>query len=102
MKTKAALTEKQIAERKATLKKRRALATKLRVKRRRMQFDPKVRRWHLWNHDLDTLLHELVKNPELANVDPKVIVERAAAFADALRELQDRRRPATLSDEFDR
>lgn len=62
--------------------------------RRFLQRSPAQRAWLVWNHDLDTFLHELIKNPAMASIDPKEIVARAEAFADAVRELQDRRRPA--------
>jgi hypothetical protein len=77
-------------------------ATRARRKRRRaLMNDPVVRRWNLWNHDLDTMLHELVKNPALATVDPRAIVARAADFADALREMQDQRRPPGVPSDAD-
>jgi hypothetical protein len=69
--------------------------------RRRRRFDPDVRRWHQWCHDLDTLLHELVKNPALADVEPAILVARAEAFADALEAMQNRRRPLSVSAELD-
>ena len=53
----------------------------------------KERAWWSWNHDLDSLLHELVKNPELVSLSPVDLVDRAAEFADALHNLLDRRRP---------
>ena len=54
---------------------------------------PEERVWMSWNHDVDTILHELVKNPKFSEMAPKDIVARAEAFADALHELQNRRRP---------
>jgi hypothetical protein len=75
--------------------------TKLRRRRYRRRFDPEVRSWNLWNHDLDTLLHEIVKNPALAEIEPEVLIARAERFVDALWALQDRRRPATLTKEDD-
>ena len=57
------------------------------------QLDDKERRWYSWNHDLDTILHELVKNPGLADVAVEDILLRAEQFADQLHALQDRRRP---------
>lgn len=60
-----------------------------------------VHAWRLWNHDLDTILHELVKNPALSTTDPTELVARAVAFADALRHAQDARRPAELTREDD-
>jgi hypothetical protein len=56
--------------------------------------------WRIWNHDLDAILHEMVKNPAVFDVDPVALVERAAAFADALRALQEKRRPASVPPDF--
>lgn len=67
----------------------------------RAQSPVAVRQWRQWNHDLDTLLHELVKNPALADADPAMLVARAEAFADALRAMQDRRRPPGVLPEAD-
>jgi hypothetical protein len=77
-----------------------AIALAIRQRRRR-RFDPEVRRWNLWCHDLDTLLHELVKNPALAEVPAVELVARAEAFADALHNMQDRRRPEGFTPEDD-
>jgi hypothetical protein len=57
--------------------------------------------WWKWNHDFDTILHELVKNPAIVARDEtattimpaKLLVQYAEQFADALREMQERRRP---------
>jgi len=51
------------------------------------------RDWSTWNHDFDTILHELVKNPLVNRIAPKTIVKRAEQFADAMLETQNRRRP---------
>lgn len=80
-------------------------AKKVRPRRKYRRFrrfhTPGEHRWRLWTHDLDTLLHELVKNPRLHNADPGKLVARAAAFADALRAMQDTRRPKNLSADYD-
>lgn len=55
---------------------------------------PAGRDWIMWNHDFDTILHELVKNPQLADVAAVDVVERAVQFADAIRKVQTERRPA--------
>jgi hypothetical protein len=53
------------------------------------------RKWRLWVHDVDTLLHEMVKNPAHNETPPA----RAEAFADAYHAMQDRRRPASLEED---
>ena len=62
--------------------------------------DPVFRKWNRWSHDLDTILHQLVRNPALANADPKDIIARAEAFADAYEEMQARRRPPSVPDDY--
>jgi hypothetical protein len=57
---------------------------------------PEERKWLLWVHDVDTLLHEMVKNPAHNETPPDELVARAEAFADAYHAMQDRRRPASL------
>ena len=81
-------------------KKKKVRRTYGRVRRRR--WPPGLRAWWRWNHDLDTILHAMVQNPTLNAEDPKKMVARAAQFADALKSLQDARRPAELSEEDDR
>lgn len=63
----------------------------------RFRVDPDYRWWRTWTHDLDTILHELVKNPALATLEPSAVLERAEAFADAYEALQARRRPASVT-----
>ena len=75
-------------------KKKKRVRTVARYRRRRHRMIRPVERvWISWNHDVDTILHELVKNPSINKIAPKDIVARAEAFADALHELQNRRRP---------
>lgn len=59
---------------------------------------PERRAWSLFMHDVDTLLHQLVRNPELALANPTELVARAEAFADALHALSQRRRPPGLDE----
>jgi hypothetical protein len=66
---------------------------------RRYSLSPKEHEWRLWCHDVDTLMHEMVKNPALTKMSPEKIIARAEAFADAYRAMQDRRRPAGVAKE---
>lgn len=78
--------------------KKRVRRTLRRVPRyRRRFFTPVERDWRMWNHDFDTILHEFVKNPAVNKLDPKKLVARAAAFADAMAEVQRARRPKGAS-----
>lgn len=63
---------------------------------RRGRGSPLERRWRLWNHDVDTLLHEMVKNPAHVSTPPEELIARAEAFADAYHAMQSRRRPPSL------
>lgn len=76
-------------------KKKKAKKRGYRVRPRFLQ-SPIERRWRLWNHDVDTLLHEMVKNPGYINTAPEELIARAEAFADAYHAMQARRRPPTL------
>jgi len=59
------------------------------------------RLWRVWNHDLDALMHQAVKNPRLASLSPKHFVARLVAIVDELHATQDERRPPKLSREAD-
>lgn len=59
---------------------------------------PEERRWDLWSHDVDTLLHQMVKNPAYHDIEASELVAKAEAFADAYHAMQDRRRPPGLED----
>lgn len=76
-------------------KKRLSRSVKNRVRRRyhriRMR-TPVEQKWWAWNHDLDTMLHQLVRCDALAKEKPEKVVARAAAFADALHALQEKKR----------
>src|SRR5277367_3191848 len=63
------------------------------VRRRFGAASPKERTWRMWCHDVDTLLHELVKNPQLNRLSATKIVSRAEELADAYHAMQERRRP---------
>lgn len=88
------------AKKKKGKKRRRSLHSGRAVRFRRLRQNPVWRKWYRWSHDLDTILHELVKNPALADVDPKDIIARAEAFADAYCEMQTRRRPRGIPDDL--
>src|SRR5260370_27956466 len=81
----------------ATRKKRRSPA------RRRYRFgfvsSPEARKWRLWCHDVDTLLHAMVKNPSMQQMTPKKVIALAEAFADEYHAMQDRRRPEGVDPE---
>jgi hypothetical protein len=86
------MAAKKAKKKKAPAKKR----PRIRYRGKRRFFvdaSPAERRWRVWVHDVDTLLHELVRNPALAEHEPSLLVARAEAFADAYQALQDRRRP---------
>lgn len=57
--------------------------------------------WRRWNHDLDTLLHQLVRNPAILKMPPKKLIALAEKFADEYLAMQDRRRPANIDPEWD-
>jgi len=82
-----------MAAKKKAKNKTRQVRRAVRLRRRFSKMGLKERAWWSWNHDLDSLLHELVKNPELVSLSPVDLVDRAAEFADALHNLLDRRRP---------
>jgi hypothetical protein len=72
---------------------------KYKSRRLRRHFDrsPEARLWRLWTHDVDTLLHSMVKNPDMVKVfTPAQLVAKAEAFADAYHAMQARRRPASI------
>ena len=73
-------------------KKKRRKASRYRRRRGRLM-NTAERDWYTWNHDFDTILHELVKNPLVNRIAPKTLVKRAEQFADAMLETQNRRKP---------
>lgn len=81
------------AKKKKPEKKRKRHRRLVRVRFRRFAGSPVEREWYVFNHDLDVILHELVKNPALASIKPAAIVKRAEDFVDALHALQAKRRP---------
>jgi hypothetical protein len=82
------IVETPVVKKKAGKKKRR------RYRRRRGRpMNTAERDWYTWNHDFDTILHELVKNPIVNRIAPKTLVKRAEQFADAMLETQNRRKP---------
>jgi hypothetical protein len=96
-----------MAAKKTTAKKKKNKNTGRRRARvryaRRLRFrDPVHRKWNLWRHDLDTLLHQLVRNPALVDVRPHDLIKRAVEFADSYHSILDARRPPSMdpSDEF--
>lgn len=80
---------------KAAKKRKRPRGRYFKLSRRR---SPERRAWNLFMHDVDTLLHQLVRNPEHALANPAELVARAEAFADALHALSQRRRPPGLDE----
>jgi hypothetical protein len=80
-----------------TVKKVSKKKSRMRSRRRRSRYRDRTsqaeRDWQTWNHDFDTMLHQLVKNKEVNKLAPKTIVKRAEQFADAMLETQNRRRP---------
>lgn len=63
------------------------------MRRRFLDLPPEHRRFRLWCHDLDTILHEYLKNPAIIGTAPEEIVKIAARFADAYRAEQEARKP---------
>jgi hypothetical protein len=70
------------------------------VIRRRRWGSSEERKWRLWVHDVDTLLHEMVKNPAHHDTAPENLIARAEAFADAYHAMQNRRRPEGLEEDL--
>lgn len=70
----------------------------VRIRHKRSRWSPEERAWHVWNHDIDTFVHNFLQNPVAAGMAPKEIVALAEQFADALHEMQERRRPEGMSD----
>jgi hypothetical protein len=83
----------------AAKKKKKAKVSIRYVRMRRRWATPEERKWHLWMHDVDTLLHEMVKNQTYQAYPADDLVARAEAFADAYHAMQDRRRPPGLEDD---
>jgi DNA-binding GntR family transcriptional regulator len=54
---------------------------------------PEERRWRMWDHDFDALMHGLAQNPAALSLTPEQIVHWAAKTADAMNEEQDKRNP---------
>jgi hypothetical protein len=87
-----------VAAAKKTKGKKRRIVVRLARSRMRMRRfgSPEERAWRLYLHDFDTLLHELVRNTALADLDPKAIIAKCEAFADAYTAMKDRRRPPSV------
>jgi hypothetical protein len=88
-----------MAAKKAAKKKKARKRYYVRVSHRRRWGSTEERKWRLWVHDVDTLLHEMVKNPAYYATPPEELIARAEQFADAYHVMQDRRRPAGLEDD---
>lgn len=90
-----------MAAKKTAKKKKSRKRNYVRIRSRRRWGSPEERKWRLWVHDVDTLLHEMVKNPAHHDASPRDLIDRAEAFADAYHAMQDRRRPASLDEDED-
>ena len=62
--------------------------------RRFHEMSHKERAWRVWNHDLDTLMHQAVKNPALAKLTPAHFIKRMVDTVDELHRVQAERRPS--------
>lgn len=63
------------------------------VRRRRLYANPAERRWRMWDHDFDTLMHGLARNPAAMAMAPEAVVDFASKVADAMSVEQDKRNP---------
>jgi hypothetical protein len=59
----------------------------------RMRWTPEIENYRTWSHDFDTVIHGLARNPGAISLSPTEFVQRCADIADAMRTLQDGRRP---------
>ena len=64
-----------------------------RMIRRRPRSSPEERRWHMWDHDFDAMMHGLAQNPAALSMTPEQLVQYAAKTADAMAVEQDKRNP---------
>jgi hypothetical protein len=90
-----------MAAKKKKAVKRRPRVRRVRLSLHRRSRTPAEAKWRLWNHDLDSILHELVKNPALSTSSPEEIIALAERFADAYRAMIERRRPSDVPDDFE-
>ena len=77
----------------AARKKVDTLMGKRRRVRRMRRFNPNERRWRMWDHDFDTMIHGLARNPGVISMKPEQVVKFAAECADAMSATQDARNP---------
>jgi membrane-bound lytic murein transglycosylase B len=100
MKKKKLTAEERKAARKVLAEARKAYTAAMRaagIKRRGFhrgrRFTPAERRREMWDHDFDTLMHGLSRNPAALGVKPSELVDFAAQVADAMAVVQDARNP---------
>lgn len=97
-------TEVDKLQRKVKYLERRLRKHRARARRSRLRRNPREAKWASWNHDLDTILHELVRNEGIVHRDEhgtsfvpaKLVIQYAEQYADELHALQERRRPRGL------
>lgn len=77
----------------AKKKKRRVLKKHYRYRRRHVPRSDEERRYRMWSHDFDTLIHGLARNPAALKLTPAQFVARAAHTAHEMQKLQDVNRP---------
>ena len=62
-------------------------------RRRRSRFTPAQQDYQTWSHDFDTCLHGILESPTQADYTPQQLAQRCADIADAIRKVQEPRRP---------
>lgn len=60
---------------------------------RRSRFTPEQQDYQTWLHDFDTALHGILESPTQAEYTPAQLAQRCADIADAIRAVQEPRRP---------
>jgi hypothetical protein len=78
----------------AAKKKKRRVLGRVRVYRRRhAPMTSEERRYRVWSHDFDAVIHGLVRNQAALKLTPAQLVARAAQTANEMQKVQDASRP---------
>lgn len=89
----------------AAVKKKKKPSRRVLLRRRRRErwiasrCNPEHRAFRIWVHDLDTILHELLRNPAIVTMSNDEVLARAIEFADLYRQKQEERRPDDMDPE---